>query len=401
MPANSLAVAGLMFLTSAALLAQDSRSLSQTHQRRDPQTLSVVFGGRVLNEAGQPPDEVVQVDLVCNGRIRQQTVTASDGSFFFEIGSPRTEDWLDPGIGGSVDGSLESTVKVAKPGRVTKLDEVPSMGLGRASLSGCEVRASPRPGVTSNAIRLNSRGAFEDPDIGVIVIRRLSDSGATTASVNLLSAPDKARRAFEKANEELAAPNPNLAKATRELEKALRDYPQFSAAWDLLARVQLSQGRYQEGQQSFLRAIKEEPKFIPPYLGMAQIAVRASNWKDAGQWTGKVLELDPGQPQALYWNGLADYYLSRFEQAEKSFSRLYQLGYATEYPFGLLPLGVIHANQGKIQAAATEFRMYLDHMPPDQITEAQKLELEKQLAQWKSEGIEPVSSAHVPGLKTP
>jgi hypothetical protein len=360
-------------------------------QARNVQTSPVSLVGRVLEEDGRPPHDLLQVDLVCSGRIRQQTLTATDGTFVFDLEPSRSEDWLDPGAGGSATGAIEGSARVAAPGRSPNLDEVPSMGRGRASLSGCEVRLAPRPGLVSNAINLRTRGTFENPDIGVIVVRRLSDATATTVSLSTLSAPKKAREAFDKANSELASRSPDLLRARRELEKAIGEYPEFSAAWDLLARVHLSGGDVDEGRRCFLRAVEEEPRYITPYLGLAQIGVQQGSWAEVATWTGKVLEIDSRHPQALYWSGLGGYYLSNFDHAEGVLSQLYgpDLGMAETYPFGLLLLGVVHANQGKIAAAAEELRLYLRLMPADQVSEPQRLELESQIASWEAEGLIP------------
>lgn len=372
-----------------ALLAWPQGLTALSAQARNVQTSPVSLVGRVLEEDGQPPNDLLQVDLVCSGRIRQQTLTGSDGTFTFDLEPSRSEDWLDPGAGGSATGAIEGSARVATPGRSQNLDEVPSMGRGRASLSGCEVRLAPRPGLASNAINLRTRGAFDNPDIGVIIVRRLSDSTATTVSLSTLSAPRRARDAFDRANDELSSRSPDLGKAIQELEKAVREYPEFSAAWDLLARVHLSKGDIEEGRNCFLRAVEEEPRYITPYLGLAQIGVQRGGWEEVDTWTGRVLEIDSGHPQALYWAGLAGYYLGNFRRSEGALSDLYGrgTGMAEAYPFGLLLLGVIHANQGKIQSAAEGLRLYLRLMPPDQVPEAQRIELENQLASWELEGL--------------
>ena len=128
-----LLMAILMMGASSAVAVQRTVSPTVTHQNR--KAGSLILSGRVLTEQGQPMTEMVQVDLVCNGRIRQVTPTAPDGTFTFDIGSARTDDWLDPSIGGSADGTLESKVEVAEGGSVA-LDKVPSMGRGRVSFSG-------------------------------------------------------------------------------------------------------------------------------------------------------------------------------------------------------------------------------------------------------------------------
>ncbi|UCF36741.1 MAG: tetratricopeptide repeat protein [Acidobacteriota bacterium] len=375
----------ILLLTGFALLFMISPA--KGFQRRKSEVATVLITGRILDEAGEPFEELIQVNVVCSGRHRLQTLTDQNGVFTFDLSEGRTEDWLDPSAGGSVGGTPESSVKVRSPGGGGALDAVPSMGRGRVNLSGCEVRVEPQPGKTSNVIPLGTLNTFENPDIGVIVIREMTSAEVATVSISHLGAPEKAVEAFNKADEELKKPKPNLKKAAKELEKATKEYPEYAAAWDLLARVHLSQGRSQEGRQAFIQATQTEPEFITPYLGLAQIAVQESNWLETRDWTEKAIEIDEQQHQALYWNGMAHYYLNEFGRAEEVLGQVYEAGHAETYPFGLLLLGVIHANQGKIRNAASELRQYLDLMPADQVPEAQRLQLEQQLAQWKSEGI--------------
>jgi tetratricopeptide (TPR) repeat protein len=350
---------------------------------------SLSLAGRVVEEDGKPPKDLVQVDLICNGRIRQHTLTASDGTFQFDMNPANDESWLDASSGGSATGAIEGPVNVTRAGQSTALDEVPAVGRGMVNLTGCEVRLTPQPGVTSNSISLRTRNTFDNPNIGVIVIRRLADSGATTISLNSLNAPKKAQSAFDKANNALIKEKPDYKKALKELKKAISEYPQFSAAWDLLARVHLSQGDRIEGRNGFLKAIEVEPKFIPPYLGIAQLSFQDKNWEETYQWTQKVLELDANNTRALYWNGLASFYSQRYDECEMTLTSLYEQGRTELYPFGLFPLGVVHANQGKIREAVKELELYLKLMPPDQIPEAQRTELEAQISAWKSQGLVP------------
>jgi cytochrome c-type biogenesis protein CcmH/NrfG len=347
---------------------------------------TVSITGRVLLENGQPPEELVQVNLVCNGRITQQTPIAPDGTFSFETDPAGSEDWIDPGVGGNRDGTAESRVNVARGGRSPNLDEVPSMGAGRVSLSGCEVTVAAMPGFTSNVIGLGTRGSLDDPDVGVLVLRRLSDDAGTEVSLNTMNAPKKARDAYDKASEEFASEKPNFGKAIKELEKATQAYPEFSAAWDLLARAHLSEGNIEEGRKCFVRAVEIEPKFIPPLMGLARLAVQEENWPEAAKRSSAIVALDSQYHLALFWNGLSSYYLADFDQAAKSLSSLYEQGHSETYPFGLLLLGVIHANQGQIQTAAEELNSYLELMPPADVPAEQRARLEQQISTWVSEG---------------
>jgi len=372
-------------LLTLALVVGGSNALLLQAQVREMQVSAVSMTGRVVESDGRPVQTAMQVDFVCGGRIQQKTLTAPDGTFFFDLSRSRDESWLDPGVGATAGGTIEGNVEVADS--PTRLDQVPSMGRGRVSLSGCEVRVAPQPGVASNPIRLGTRGALENPDIGVIVIQRLKSPGAMVVSLSTLAAPRKALEAYQKAEAELGSANPDFRKAVKQLDKAVREYPGFAAAWDLLARAHLSLGNGVEGKKCFKRAVDVEPKFISPYLGLAQLAVQQNAWSEVAEWTEKVLELDDRQFQALYWSGLAGFYLNRFDAAEKALSSLYSREAAAMFPFGLLPLGAVYANNGRIADAARCFRQYLDLMPPSEVPESQRLELERQMGSWEKEGL--------------
>jgi hypothetical protein len=248
---------------------------------------------------------------------------------------------------------------------------------------------------------LGTRSVSDNPDIGVIILRRLSNPAATTVSLSVLQAPAKARKCYKEANAELAKENRNFEKITKELQEAVRRYPKFSAAWDLLARVQMSQGDRAEARQSFLRSIETESTFLQPHMGLAQMAVQAGDWTETANWTRKALELDADLARALYWNGLANFYLEEYAQGEDSLVRLYDQGYAATFPFGLLPLGVIHASRGAIQAAAREFQLYLRHMPAEKVPEHQRAELEKQLSLWEEQGLVQLAEDIESSLESP
>ena len=381
----NILVVGLLFCSPVeAQGIADARSISRTHQPRNAGMLTVTLSGLVIMEDGSSLTEVVQVELVCNGRVNQQTLTGPDGGFHFELGSPRTEDWLDPALGGSSSGTTESAVKVAPAGGGTKLDEVPNMGHGRASLSGCEVRASFRPGYTSNVIALGTRDAFENPEIGAIVLRRAGETKAATVSVSFLRASKSARELYRKAAAGLADKAPNTRKASGYIRKALQEDSSFAAAWDLLGRIQMIEGQLAEARESFLRAIEEEPDYLQPRLALARVAFEGADWQEVLAHSTIALELDPSHPDALYLDGVARYYSSEIARSERSLAKLYSLGYTEKYPFGLLLLGVIRASRNDFEGAAGHIRDYLRFMPPAEVSEAQRRELERLMVEWSS-----------------
>lgn len=370
---------------------QDSRSISKTHQPRNAPLQQVILSGEVVTDDGSPLPEMLEVQLVCNGRVNQSTLVAPDGTFSFTLGEPRTDDWVDPSLGGSLGGSLESVVKVAPPGRGAKLDEVPSLGTGRADLRGCEIRLPPRPDLVANSIALDTRNALENPDVGRIVVHRTGGSRARTVSVSFLSAPKKARQRYQDAVELIQRDKPRWKDAEKKLREALKIHPEFAAAWDLLGRVLMSEEKREEGKAAFERAVELEPGLLPPREALALAAVQEADWERLRQIASALLELDPGHPRALFWSGMACFYLRDFGPGVRHLEQLYSTGAEEDFPFGLLLLGVMQANQGDVPGAAVSLQKYLDLMPADQVPPEQRRELELQLAQWRAEGILPAN----------
>ena len=60
---------------------------------------------------------------------------------------------------------------------------------------------------------------MDNPDLGVIVLHRLDGVQGTTVSVKTLTAPKRAKKAYEKAQKELKKDDPDHAKAAKGLQR--------------------------------------------------------------------------------------------------------------------------------------------------------------------------------------
>lgn len=354
-------------------------------RRTQPKEMFLHLSGQIVMEDGTQSGPMV-VELYCNGQMLQQIRASADGSFSFDVGSKRLDNWTDAGMGGGTDASFNRGRRT-QPGGLGQPNAIPAAGTGQMNLMGCEVRLQVTPEYVAQPIPLGIRSVFDKSDIGTIMVRRLSEEGATTVSLTTLAAPKKAKKAFEKARKELNKKKVNFSSVVKELETAVEVYPEFAAAWELLGRVHMHRGNSDEGRMAFERAVKADPKYINPQIALARIAFESQDWEKAVHWTARLLELDRSNPEALYWDGMANYHLRRIEKAERSLRLLYKNGHSERYPYGLLALGVIHANQGQITEAAQELRSYLELMPADQVPEDQRRQVEDQLQIWESEGL--------------
>src|SRR5205809_80391 len=68
-------------------------------------------------------------------------------------------------------------------------------GFSERDLMGCEIRAA-LPGFRSDVVNLSGRRAFDNPDVGTIVLHRLANVEGVTISAVSLQAPKDAKKAY-------------------------------------------------------------------------------------------------------------------------------------------------------------------------------------------------------------
>ena len=285
-----------------------------------------------------------------------------------------------------MDASVSSSVSGSMGGRDSGMGGFPSGagggGMGTADLMGCELRAS-LPGFRSEAVMLNRRSMFDNPDVGSIILRRLANVSGTAISFTTLNAPKEAKKSFEKAQKALQQKPPKHAEAAKELEKAVQGYPEFASAWYLLGECKLVAKDEAGARQAFEKSMAADAKYTNPYLQLAILDLRASKWKDAADITGRLTQLNPYLNQAHYFNAIANYNLGKMDLAEKAARNAMNRSDGGSFPRAHHLLGAILARQGNFPSAAEQFRTYLKLSP--NANEADQLR--KQLAEWEGLGV--------------
>jgi hypothetical protein len=190
----------------------------------------IYLSGRVMMEDGTAPPEPVVLMLVCNGRPRPQGYTDSKGRFSVALGQNQQV---------FADASMDSTDmrSIMNPG--------PTRGISERDLVGCEFRAE-LPGFQSDVIQLAGRRVLDNPEIGVIVLRRLANVEGFTFSLTTANAPKEAKKAYEKALSLKKKRKP--AEAEVHLRKAVEIYPKFAAAWFELGNALDAQKKKEEAR---------------------------------------------------------------------------------------------------------------------------------------------------------
>jgi len=173
-------------------------------------------------------------------------------------------------------------------------------------------------GFTAEAVPyMRVMSVFQSTNFGKLVLKPIGDSESLALSVTSLAAPDGARKAMDKAREQMEKKKPEDAR--KSLQKAVEIYPQYAAAWSELGRLQYQGRDRAAAQHSFEQALAADPKYAKPYLWLAQIAVDLQQWDRVVDTTGKLLALNATSfPGAWFLNATAQYNLQNFDAAEHS-----------------------------------------------------------------------------------
>jgi tetratricopeptide (TPR) repeat protein len=334
-----------------------------------PGTVQPIFlTGQVLLEDGTVPTGQVTIERVCHGQSHAIGYADGRGNFsvqLFDRNSGVLQDASEdtgyrnsmPGMGGSggVGGAGQAGGSQAGIGGMS------TSAQDRALLD-CELRARAA-GYRSQSIMLANRRPLDPPDVGVILLHRMSgDEQGSTVSAVSLAAPKDARKAYNHGLEALKKEKHGDALA--DFEKAVESYPDYSAAWFEIGRLELATGDNAAARHAFETAIRADSKFVPPYLELSIVELRAQKWQALADVTEKAVRLNSfDYPEAFYYNAVANYYLKNMDQAEKSAREADRLDTHHTIPQNHDLLGVILAQRGDYAGAADQFRAYLKLAP--------------------------------------
>jgi tetratricopeptide (TPR) repeat protein len=231
-------------------------------------------------------------------------------------------------------------------------------GAARTQVSSvCEIRAKLE-GYQSSSIDMESRSALDNPEVGTILLHRISGQEGTTVSVTSLAAPKNAKRAFDKGLS-LAAKG-RFDEASKQFQKAAGIYPKYADAWFRLGDIQVQQKNTAAARGFFAKAIAADPRLLPPYVEMAAISVNENRWQEAAEYAGRAIHLDPfSVPAVYYFDALAEYNLENWDAAERSARQVEKLDTQHRYLKINRILGAVLARREDYAGAAAQLREYL------------------------------------------
>src|SRR5689334_16014496 len=309
---RTLAAVGIILLAQLAGAQRGSSGSSGTTSRTvtpprttttpDASVQPVFVSGKVLLQGGGVLPEPVAIERVCNSVSRREGYTDTKGQFEFQLGQNTT--FQDA----SESDSRITPASTPRPGSSTSRRPL--------DLTGCELRAV-LAGYQSSVVVLRLTGGDTwQYEVGTIFLRRLGNAPGTTISVTSMAAPKDAMRAFEKA-QKIKADKP--VEAEKELNKAVKIYPQFAAAWTLLGDLHREHSDFDTARTDYAQAIAADPQFVNPSYGLAMIAAQEKKWDDVARLTDQVIKLNSvAYPVAYFLNAAANYNLQKFAPAEES-----------------------------------------------------------------------------------
>jgi Tfp pilus assembly protein PilF len=326
-------------------ISPNSNPLSPSTTDRNANPLFI--SGKVLLEGGGPLPEPVPIERVCNGTTRREAYADTKGQFGFQLGSNFTFQDASEDDGHTTSNSQPRNGN--------------NYGVKPNELNGCELRAV-LAGYQSTAIILQTAGAESwQYEVGTIFLKRIGNAPGTTISVTSMAAPKGAMHAYEKAQKMMAE---KPAEAEKELNKAVKSYPQFAAAWTLLGDIHRQRNQFDAAQEEYAQAIAADPQFVNPNYGLAVIAVQQKKWDDVVRFSDQVIKLNPvAFPMAYFLNAAANYNLQKLAPAEENAKRFKSMDAQHSHPDVCLLLSYLYSAKQDYAGAAHEIREYLSVRP--------------------------------------
>ncbi len=319
----------------------------------------IYLTGRVVLEDGTPLPEAAAIERVCNTVHSREGFTDLRGRFNVQLGrsthvvADASENSVEAGFGGPGLGTMGARQTGNMPDS--------SATLSPHDLMSCELRAF-LPGYRSDVVMLSGRRYSDSPDVGTLVLHRLSAVKGSMLSVTSLNAPEGARKVYEKGR--AAIEKKKWQEGQKEMEKAVGLYPQYAAAWFHLGWLLQRQGKLSEAREAYNKCVAADPKYINPYLQLAGLAAKENLWQQVVDTSDRVIEMAPSDfPVAYLYSAAAHYQLKNLGAAEKSAREGLRIDPQRRFPKIGHVLGMVLAQKGDFAGSAEQLRTYLQLAP--------------------------------------
>jgi len=325
--------------------------------------MGATISGRFQLEDGSPPPDRVRIELVCNSVPRPQGWSDSKGGFSVQLGQSVTDEVMDLTYSRPASTPNSGAAAATEP---ASIDTIPR------DLMGCDIRGALL-GYRSDIASVSGHRRLDSPDVGTIILHRLSNVEGRSISATSGLAPADARKAFEKGED--AIKKRNIDEGQKNFKRAVEIFPKYAVAWLYLGRVYEMRKHYKEAIDAYRQSIAADQKYLYPYERLYILLANGETWPDVLDTTNKVIHLDPIDfPRAYYFNAIANLNVNELDAAEKSAREAVKLDLAGSPRSGYV-LGVILARKQNFTESAQLLRAYLQAVPNSPDTDAVKQQL--------------------------
>ena len=322
--------------------------------------------------------------LSCGGTAIPQGYTDRKGRFSFQPGCR------------PIAGMADASVRYGYFGRL-------GSRLGVFSLRHCWLYAHV-PGYRSSRVMLGSHSAGSASRLDPIILERLGKVDGHSVSATTLMAPKAAVRAYKRGRKALESiDKPDLEKAARLLEEAVKAYPQFAAAWEALGRARSALGDLDGAHEAFEESIAADFMFLPAYESIIDLAFSRKDWAELEHWSDRHLKRSPASTKSRLMSGYAAMMLANLSKAESRINLIKANSEMDAWPASYLVFGTVHEARSEFKEAAELYRRYLKF---DNDSESAK-KIQRTLREWtalrliESEEASSSSEARVRPVESP
>ena len=154
-------------------------------------------------------------------------------------------------------------------------------------------------------------------------------------------------------------------KAEEKLRKAVKEDPNYPAAWVTLGQLLAARQKIEDARGACSKAQSVDATYLPSYLCLADIAARSQDWEAMLSLSSRALQIDAtNDPLAYDYNAAANLKLHRLPEAEKSALKAIEIDRNHSDPRVHFVLAQIYEAEGDRTRETAELQEYLRYATP-------------------------------------